>query len=300
MVAVRRLILASAMTGLVLWTHAALAQGNCTFTDENGKTVTWPDCKPPVDGPAAPSNANSTKGAAVPSAGAKNFPYPGEKAATPNAPGANGPDVPNAPGTSGQSSAGTGTSAATAPAGSSAPAANRFPYPGEHTADHAPATQPGASDGAQSSSSSSQPPLNDAGSSGSSSSSADDGTDPSAGPLGDDDPAARAAEARRAHRKKGIDFHQTQDQREVEDLKVASFYQNDGNYRGAYERALDAVSIADDDAEAHLALANAARHMGKLDEAEKNYKKCLALDPVPKTANAAKKALKEMSGGGLQ
>lgn len=83
----------------------------------------------------------------------------------------------------------------------------------------------------------------------------------------------------------------------MEDLKVASFYQNDGNYRGAYERAKDAVSIADDDAEAHLALADAARHIGKMDEALANYRKCLALDPVPKTANAARKALKEMSGG---
>ncbi len=139
--------------------------------------------------------------------------------------------------------------------------------------------------------------MKDAGSSGSSSSDADG--DPSAGPLGDDDPAAQAAAARHAKAQRhGIAFHQTADQREEEDLKVASFYQNDGNYRGAYERATDAVSIADDDAEAHLALADAARHLGKLDEAEKNYKKCLALDPVPKTANAAKRALKEMSGGG--
>ena len=80
-------------------------------------------------------------------------------------------------------------------------------------------------------------------------------------------------------------------------MRVAAFYQNDGNYRGAYERAADAVSIADDDAEAHLALADAARHIGKMDEAVKNYKKCLELDPVPKTRKAAEKALKEMSGG---
>ena len=85
--------------------------------------------------------------------------------------------------------------------------------------------------------------------------------------------------------------------REQEDIKVAGFYQNDADYKGAYARAKDAVSLADDDAEAHLALAEAARKLGKLDEAETNYKKCLDLDPVPKVRKAAEKALKEMQGG---
>ena len=120
--------------------------------------------------------------------------------------------------------------------------------------------------------------------------------------MGDDadtDPAAKAAEARRAARaKKGIDFHQTTDQREAEDLRVAAFYHDDGNFKGMYERASDAVSLADDDAEAHLALAEAARRLGKLDEAMTHYKKCLTLDPVPKTKKAAEKALKEMTSGG--
>ena len=115
---------------------------------------------------------------------------------------------------------------------------------------------------------------------------------------GDDDPAAKAAEARRAERKRlGTAPKMTADEREVEDLKVAAFYQNDGNFKGAYDRAVDAVSIAADDADAHFALAEAARRLGKLDEAEKHYKTCLTLDPVPKTKKAAEKALKEMSGG---
>jgi Tfp pilus assembly protein PilF len=66
---------------------------------------------------------------------------------------------------------------------------------------------------------------------------------------------------------------------------------------GAYARARDAVSIAAEDADAHLALAEAARRLGKLDEAEQNYRRCLQLDPVPKTRKAAEKALKEMTGG---
>ena len=118
------------------------------------------------------------------------------------------------------------------------------------------------------------------------------------GPLaGDDDPAAKAAEAKRAERRRlARGPRQTADDREVEDLKVAAFYQNDENYKGAYDRAVDAVSLAGDDPEAHLALADAARRLGKLDEAEKHYKQCLELDPLPKAKKAAEKALKEMSG----
>jgi Tfp pilus assembly protein PilF len=83
-----------------------------------------------------------------------------------------------------------------------------------------------------------------------------------------------------------------------EDLEVAGFYQNDGNFMGAYMRAKDAVSISGDSPDARLALADAARKLGKLDEAQQNYKKCLALDPVPKTKKAAEVALKAMTGGG--
>ena len=90
----------------------------------------------------------------------------------------------------------------------------------------------------------------------------------------------------------------TPTQRFDEDMQVAGFYQNDGNYMGAYLRAKDAVSISGDSPDARLALAEAARKLGKLDEAEQNYKKCLELDPVPKTKKTAQVALKEMTGGG--
>jgi len=141
--------------------------------------------------------------------------------------------------------------------------------------------------------------LQDAGSSGSSSSSSSSSEGGDAGPLGgDDDPAAKSAEERRAERRRlAKGPRQTSDEREAEDLKVAAFYQNDGNFKGAYDRASDALSIAGDDPEAHLALAEAARRLGKLDEAEKHYKACLGLDPLPKVKKAAEKALKEMSGG---
>jgi Tfp pilus assembly protein PilF len=90
----------------------------------------------------------------------------------------------------------------------------------------------------------------------------------------------------------------TNSQQFAEDMQVAGFYQNDGNFMGAYMRAKDAVSLDAGDPDAHLALAEAARKLGKLDEAEQNYKKCLALDPVPKTKKVAQAALKEMTGGG--
>ena len=279
-----RLGLVSAGVGLMLAAQVARAQGGCTFTDDNGKTVFWPNCQPPTDnktpdtkGNATTTPANGQTPAAAPAPGtspAKSFPFPSDTPAAPPA------GQQNAPGTAGSGSAG-------------APAASRFPFPGE--------------DSSGKSGSSGSGPMKDAGSSGSSSSSSSSSSsgpidpDPTAGPLGDgdNDSAAKAAEARRAARQKqGIVFHQTADQREAEDLKVGAFYFNDGDYKGAYERATDAVSLAADDADAHLALAEAARRLGKLDEAETHYRKCLTLDPVPKTKKAAEKALKEMTSGG--
>ena len=87
-------------------------------------------------------------------------------------------------------------------------------------------------------------------------------------------------------------------EQEQEDVQVAGFYQNDGNFLGAYDRAKDAVSLDKDDPAAHLALAESARKLGKLDEAEREYKQCLGLDPVPKVRKTAEKALREMTGGG--
>ncbi len=89
----------------------------------------------------------------------------------------------------------------------------------------------------------------------------------------------------------------TVDQQKTEDLQIAGFYMNDSNWRGAYGRAADAVKLDADDPEAHFLLAEAARKLGKLDEAEKNYREALRLDPIPKTRKAAERALKEMTGG---
>jgi len=293
--ALGRLILMGAGVGLALTANVAHAQGSCTFTDENGKTVTWPNCQPPADTKNPPANGSAPAAAPAPGTSpAKSFPFPGETpAAAPSAPSA--PAAQNAAG----NPAAAGSSAQ--PAGKSTPpSGNRFPYPGEDSSNDAAkgGTNPATADGGSKPAPPNGDGLQDAGSSGSSSSSSSSGGG-GVGPLaGDDDPAAKAAEARRTARKKLPPVaRQSPDEREEEDLKVAAFYQNDRNFKGAYERATDAVSIAGDDADAHLALADAARRLGKLDEAETHYKKCLTLDPMPKVQKAAEKALKEMSGG---
>ena len=80
-------------------------------------------------------------------------------------------------------------------------------------------------------------------------------------------------------------------------MQVAGFYLSGGNFKGAYERAKDAVTLDKTDPAAHLALAESARKLGKLDEAETEYKQCLELDPVSKDRKVAERALKEMTGG---
>ena len=119
-----------------------------------------------------------------------------------------------------------------------------------------------------------------------------------ADPYAADDNAARArAAGRRSKREAPAAKPQTADERVAEDLSVAAFYSGGGNWRGAYLRARDAVATEADDPEAHFMLAESARKLGKLDEAQTEYKATLAHDPIPKTKKAAEKALKEMSGG---
>ena len=268
--------------GCAMLCGAARAQGSCTFTDETGKTVTWPNCQDPNEKPDA---AKAPAAAPAASGPAKSFPFPGE---TPVAPAAN-PDSTKA--------AQTAAPSPTNPIDNDTqPAGQRFPFPGE---DPSGGSKPAP--GLQDAGSSGTSP--DSGSSSSSSSSSSSGADSSddgsgVGPLaGDNDPAAAEAAARHARKKLPKVDAQTPSEREQEDLSVAAFYQDDANYKGAYVRAQDAVSIAADDPDAHFALAEAARRLGKLDEAETQYKKCLTLDPVPKERKAAEKALKEMAGG---
>lgn len=238
---------------------------NCTGGTTKGADGKW----------TTKSNCGSAQDTPVPSNATQQFPYPGEAGAEKQKQQA--PDAPSTPGNPAQ----------------------QFPYPGDADAGakNAPGT-PGAKDVKPA------PPggLQDAGSSASSSSSSsgysssDAGLPEGVAPEQPDDTSVPTRT--RSSRKRPAEPVKTANQREAEDLQVAGFYQNDGNFRGAYMRAKDAVTIAQDDPEAHFALAEAARKLGRLDEAEQNYRKCLELDPVPKTRKVAQEALKQMTGGG--
>ena len=258
-------------------------QGGCYLPDASGKQVFVPNCglseapqrRQPVQTPAAADPA-------------KQFPFPGEPAAP--APASNSP-ARQAPATSG-----------TAPASSNP--AQAFPFPGE---DKTPLVQPDGT--VVPSDTPSAAGLKDAGSSGessssdsSSSSSSTSGSggdglaglpdDPnSKGPLADDDTVIK-----KPRKKAPAVIAQTDSQREAEDLNVYGFYMDDNNFRGAYLRAADAVAHAPDDPNAHFALAEVARKLGKLDEALTQYKQTLTLDPIPKDKKAAEKAVKDMAG----
>lgn len=249
---------------------APQTQMNCTggaSKGSDGKWTTTSNCGPAQDQPV-PSNA------------AQQFPYPGDADAAKQS-----NQTPNAPGASGTQQAPKN-------------AAQQFPYPGDDS-EKSSSSSRGAGDAKPA------PPggLQDAGSTGDASSSSSSssgysssGADqPSHSPDEDDEGVPTKT---RASRKRPAEPVKTNSQQFAEDMQVASFYQNDGNFRAAYMRAKEAVSLQGDDPDAHLALAEAARKLGKLDEAEQNYKRCLELDPVPKTRKAAQAALKEMTGGG--
>ena len=72
---------------------------------------------------------------------------------------------------------------------------------------------------------------------------------------------------------------ETPESRAAEDLTVAEFYQKDGNYKGAYDRAKDAVQYQPNDPYGHFALAEAARKLGKFDEAKTEYEAVLEAGP---------------------
>lgn len=79
-----------------------------------------------------------------------------------------------------------------------------------------------------------------------------------------------------------------------QDNKVGEFYLRTHDYKGAYDRYLEATRVAPENANAVFGLAEAARGMGKTEVAETNY--LLYLDALPngKHAKSARKALKSI------
>jgi tetratricopeptide (TPR) repeat protein len=194
------------------------------------------------------------------------FPFPGEA-------GAIGPSTSAAPSLSG---------APPAPDASSTPAdkkgaAKEFPFPGDAGASPAPGT-----------------------SSSRSNSSGDDASpvDTSAAPgLTDKGSEGSATPGRHLlHRLNPVGTKlQTIDEREQEDLDVAHFYIQTGDLQGAYLRDQDAVKVAPDDPDAHIALAEIALKVNKPDVAIAEYTACLKLHPSDKEAREARKALARLN-----
>ncbi len=198
---------------------------------------------------------------------AERFPFPGEESgsgSSAGSPAANAPQAPDA----------AGSDAAKKQAGKD------FPFPGE-------GAKPDAAGGSSSSRGSS-----------SSSSGDDAAADPDASPdaAGLKDKGSEGSQApqgrRLLHRVNppGTKL-QSPDEREAEDLDVAHFYTQSGDFQGAYMRSQDAVKTMPDDPDAHFALAEIARRLNKADEAIAEYNACLKLDPDPKEAKAARKEL---------
>ena len=177
------------------------------------------------------------------------FPFPGEAGAI--GPSTSGPPVPSLSGVPQAPDAGS------TPADKKDPA-KEFPFPGDAGASPAPGT-----------------------SSSSSSSSGDDASPDAAAPgLTDKGSEGSATPGRHLlHRVNPIGTKlQTIDEREQEDLDVAHFYIDSGDLQGAFLRDQDAVKVAPDDPDAHIALAELALKLNKPDVAAAEYNACLKID----------------------
>ncbi|HZL27758.1 MAG TPA: tetratricopeptide repeat protein [Acidobacteriaceae bacterium] len=225
---------------------------------------------------ATAQNCVPAKTAPAKSAADEN-PFPGESSAPPTRPADWGPDQPLPPDPN-------------APPAAPAPArkpGEAQPFPGEpgapaqaqKPAEPAPASDDGFSSSSSSSSSADAPPDDDSG-------------------LADKGSSGDATAKVPINRRKKLPkvTPETPQSRAAEDLTVADFYRNDGNFKGAYDRAKDAVQYQPNDPYGHFALAEAARKLGKLDEARTEYQAVLKLDPIPKQEKASKRALAEMEG----
>ncbi|HEY5329830.1 MAG TPA: tetratricopeptide repeat protein [Acidobacteriaceae bacterium] len=257
----------SAAVGLAM-TLAAGAWGQAAPQEKK------PDATTPCLNAAA-RNCVPAKAAPAKSAADEN-PFPGESSAAPTRPADWGPDQalppdPNAP--------------PAAPAPARKPGEPQ-PFPGAPAQAQKPAEPAPASDDGFSGSSSS-----------SSSSSADAPPDDDSG-LADKGSSGDTTANVPIRRRKKLPkvAPETPQSRASEDLTVADFYQNDGNFKGAYDRAKDALQYQPNDPYGHFALAEAARKLGKLDEAKTEYQAVLKLDPIPKQEKASKRALAEMEG----
>jgi tetratricopeptide (TPR) repeat protein len=80
----------------------------------------------------------------------------------------------------------------------------------------------------------------------------------------------------------------------TQDVKVGSFYLQKGDYKGAYNRFLEATKVDPDNADAVFELAEAAKGLNHKQEAIDNYQIYLSAVPDGSKAKTARKALAEL------
>jgi len=204
---------------------------------------------------------------------AQKFPFPGVSTSQPDNPTPNSGGAPRT------------ADPPVAPPNPGVSPARKFPFPGESDSPKGPDTSTGTSSNSSSSSADGESNPADA------ASSPDAGDTPELKDKGSE--GQQTLPGRHIlHRVNppGTKL-QTPDERAAEDVNIARFYMDTGDFKAAYLRGADAVKLQPDDPSAHFALAEAAVKLNKRDEAMQHYEECLKLDPVEKEAKAAKKAL---------
>ncbi len=78
------------------------------------------------------------------------------------------------------------------------------------------------------------------------------------------------------------------------DTKVGEFYLHTGDYKGAYDRFVEATKVDPGNAQAVFDLAEAARHLNNRAEAVRNYQLYLSAVPDGPRSKDARKALKDL------
>ena len=163
------------------------------------------------------------------------------------------------------------------PAAPSSGAGKQFPYPGDAKADDSSSSSGSGSSSSSSSSSSSNP--NDP----------DDPLDPS----GNTPPPSSTGNTVRRKLPKPTHL-QSDDEREAEDVKVATYYADSGNNLGAYNRLKDAVKLIHNDPDAFYLLGTVASRLGKQPESAEAYNKFLDLEPDTRRAKALRHSLSDI------
>jgi tetratricopeptide (TPR) repeat protein len=85
-----------------------------------------------------------------------------------------------------------------------------------------------------------------------------------------------------------------------EDVAIGKMYMQSENYKGAYIRYKEALTLDPESVDAAFGVAETARKMNQTQEAIANYKLCLELDPGGPRSKASRKALSQLQAAQSQ